>query len=47
MSDAGFVLAAYGVVLGGLALYALGLARRLAAARRTRDESDGPRHEAG
>lgn len=47
MTDLGFVLAAYGVVLGGLALYALNLGRRLAGARRARDESVGPRDEAG
>jgi hypothetical protein len=34
MNDAGFILAGYGVILGGLALYAVTLLRRLAAARR-------------
>jgi hypothetical protein len=34
MSDAGFVLAAYAVILGGLALYTATLWRRLRAARR-------------
>ena len=33
MSDAGFVIAAYGVILGGIGLYAAVLARRLRAAR--------------
>jgi hypothetical protein len=33
MDDLGFILAAYGVILGGLALYAGLLLRRLAAAR--------------
>lgn len=33
MTDAGFVLAAYGVILGGLALYAWSLGRRVRAAR--------------
>jgi hypothetical protein len=33
MNDVGFVVAGYGVVLGGLAIYALTLLRRLAAAR--------------
>ena len=33
MSDAGFVIAAYGVVLGGIGLYAALLARRVRAAR--------------
>lgn len=34
MTDAGFVVAAYGVIIGGLALYTLGLWGRLRAARR-------------
>ena len=34
MSDLGFILAGYGVILGGLATYAATLLRRLAAARR-------------
>lgn len=34
MSDAGFVAAAYGVILGGLGLYAVTLWRRLSEARR-------------
>ena len=34
MSDAGFVLAAYSVILGGLGLYALSLWRRLRSAGR-------------
>jgi hypothetical protein len=34
MSDAEFIVAGYGVILGGLALYAATLLRRLAAARR-------------
>ena len=33
MTDAGFVIAAYGVILGGIALYAALLARRLRNAR--------------
>ena len=33
MDDIGFIIAAYGVILGGLALYAGLLLRRLAAAR--------------
>ena len=33
MDDLGFIIAAYGVILGGLALYAGLLLRRLAAAR--------------
>ena len=36
MTDAGFVIAAYGVILGGIGLYAALLARRL---RRVRDAS--------
>jgi hypothetical protein len=34
MIDAEFVAAAYGVIFGGLGLYALALVRRLRAARR-------------
>jgi hypothetical protein len=34
MTDAGFVIAAYGVILGGLATYAFWLGRRLRASRR-------------
>ena len=37
MTDAPFVLGAYGVVAAGLALYALTLRLRLAAARRLAD----------
>ncbi len=33
MNDALFVIAGYGVILGGLAVYAVTLARRLRAAR--------------
>ena len=33
MSDIGFVIAGYGVILGGAAVYAYGLVRRLHAAR--------------
>jgi hypothetical protein len=33
MRDAGFVIAAYGVILGGIGLYAALLARRLRIAR--------------
>jgi hypothetical protein len=33
MSDVGFVIAAYGVILGGLGLYAATLLRRLRVAR--------------
>ena len=36
MSDAGFVIAAYGVIIGGLGLYAVALWRRLGNARRGR-----------
>lgn len=35
MSDPGFVAAAYGLVLGGLALYLASVLQRLRAARRT------------
>ncbi len=46
MTDAGFVIAAYVVILGGIALYAGLLARRLRSAReavRRGDDSDSPR----
>ena len=33
MSDFGFIVAAYGVIIGGLATYAITLLRRLGAAR--------------
>lgn len=39
MTDIEFVIAAYGVILGGLGLYTVSLWRRLRAARR----SDGDR----
>jgi len=35
MTDPAFVLGAYGIVLGGLVLYVVSIARRLAGARRT------------
>ena len=40
MTDAGFVIAAYGVIIGGLALYAVTLWRRVASARRELDRDD-------
>jgi len=36
MTDAGFVIAAYGVIIGGLGLYAVTLRRRIRAARKGR-----------
>jgi len=39
MSDIGFVVAAYGVILGGLGLYTLALWRRLRAAGHDDDRS--------
>lgn len=39
MTDVEYVIAAYGVVLGGLGLYAASLWRRLRAARRGDDEA--------
>jgi hypothetical protein len=39
MTDAGYVIAAYGVILGGLGLYTLSLWRRLRAARDRDDEA--------
>jgi hypothetical protein len=38
MTDAGFVIAAYTVIVGGLALYTLVLWRRLRSVERTDDE---------
>ena len=38
MTDAGYVIAAYGVIIGGLALYAFSLMRRLASKHDHRDE---------
>jgi hypothetical protein len=42
MTDWAFVAAAYVVILGGLALYAGNLARRLRAARSHPDRGAGP-----
>lgn len=42
MTDWPFVLAGYGVILGGLALYAALLHRRLAAARRASLDETSP-----
>lgn len=39
MTDAGFVIAAYGVILGGLGLYTVTLWRRIRAARGRDDEA--------
>jgi hypothetical protein len=39
MTDAGYVIAAYGVILGGLGLYTVLLWRRLRAARDRDDEA--------
>jgi hypothetical protein len=46
MTDAGFVFAAYGVILGGIALYAALLARRLRTAREATKRSDDDVDEA-
>jgi hypothetical protein len=35
MTDPAFVLGAYAIVLGGLSIYAISIARRLLSARRT------------
>jgi hypothetical protein len=42
MTDVGFVVAGYGVILGGLAAYAVLLLRRLAGARRAAHASSPP-----
>jgi hypothetical protein len=39
VTDAGYVIAAYGVILGGLGLYTLSVWRRLRAARDRDDEA--------
>ena len=41
MTDLGFVLAAYGVIVGGLALYTVALWRRLSATRCDAERQDG------
>jgi hypothetical protein len=38
VTDAGFVIAAYGVIIGGLGVYTVLLWRRLASARERDDE---------
>jgi hypothetical protein len=43
MSDPGFVAAAYAIVLGGLGLYVLSIARRVRVARRTAQALDQAR----
>lgn len=50
MSDVGFVIAAYGVILGGLGLYTVTLWRRLRTAREAslrirRDAESAPPHD--
>jgi hypothetical protein len=47
MSDAAFVIAGWGVILGGLAIYAVTLLRRLAAARRAGAGPAEPDEERG
>lgn len=46
MSDPGFVAAAYAIVLGGLSLYAVSIARRVRAARRTAEALERARERA-
>jgi hypothetical protein len=46
MTYAGFVIAAYGVILGGIGLYAAFLARRLRIARQALERLDGDVDEA-
>jgi hypothetical protein len=47
VTDAGFVIAAYGVILGGIGLYVAWLARRLRIARESVRRPDGDVDEAG
>jgi hypothetical protein len=42
MMDVGFVIAGYGVILGGIALYAVFLVRRLRSARNAEADSTPP-----
>lgn len=46
MTDTGFVIAAYGVILGGIGVYAAYLARRLRSAREAAKRIDGEVDEA-
>jgi hypothetical protein len=46
MTNLEFVVAAYSVILGGIALYAAFLARRIRIAREARDRLDGDADEA-
>ena len=46
MTNVEFVIAAYGVILGGIALYAAFLARRIRIAREARNRLDGDVDEA-
>ena len=43
MTDAGFVIAAYAVIMGGLSLYTVSLWRRLVSARRGLHRDDEAR----
>jgi hypothetical protein len=46
MTDVAFVIGAYGVILGGIAVYALFLARRIRIAQEARNRLDGDADEA-
>lgn len=46
MSDPWFVAAAYAIVLGGLSLYVVSIARRVRAARRTAEALERARERA-
>lgn len=46
MTDPTFVIAAYAIVLGGLAMYAVSIARRLAGARHTAEALERERRRA-
>jgi len=46
MTNVEFVIAAYGVILGGIALYAAFLARRIRITREARNRLDGDVDEA-
>jgi len=46
MTDLAFIVAAYAIVLGGLAIYAVSIARRLQSARRAAEALERERRRA-
>jgi hypothetical protein len=47
VTDVGFIVAGYGVILGGLAIYAVTLQRRLRAARGAARRTEAAQPDAG